>query len=75
MDFELLIYAGFVGFSSGYAIREFTAFPVGMGAGRETTLHVVAAIWRTLRDPHTLPVCSSIMIDEYPVQTRLVNYM
>ena len=38
-----------------------------MGAGRETTLHVVAAILRML------PVCSSVMIDKYLVQTRLVN--
>ena len=42
-----------------------------MGAGRETTLHVqvVATILRMLRDTRTLPVCSSIMIGEYPVQT------
>ena len=44
-------------------------------SGSETTLqvHVVAAILRMLRDPRTLPVCSSIMIGEYPVRTRLVN--
>ena len=35
--------------------------------------YMVAAILRTLRDPRTLPVCSSIMIDEYPVWTWLVN--
>ena len=41
--------------------------------GWETTLHVVAAILRTPRDPCTLPNCSSVMIGEYPVlETRLV---
>ena len=29
------------------------------------TLHVVPAILRMLRDPRTLPVCSSIMIGEF----------
>ena len=38
-------------------------------SGWETTLHVVAAI---SRDPCTLPVCSSVMIHEYPVRSRLV---
>ena len=42
-------------------------------SGSETTLHMVAAILRILRDPRTLPVCSSIMIGEYPARTRLVN--
>ena len=44
-------------------------------SGWETMLHVVAAILRTLRgcDPRMLPVCSSIMIGEYPLRTRLVN--
>ena len=40
-----------------------------MGAGRETTLHVVASILRTLRDTRTLPVWSSIMIGKYPLRT------
>ena len=40
--------------------------------GWETTLYEVAAILRMLRDPRMLPVCSSVMINEYPVQTRLV---
>ena len=44
-----------------------------MGAGWETMLHVVAAILQKLCDPHMLPICSSIMIDEYPVRTRLVS--
>ena len=38
-----------------------------MGAGQETTLHEVAAILRTLRDPCTFPVCSSVTIGEYPM--------
>ena len=37
-------------------------FSVGTGIVQETTLHVVAAILRTLRDPRTLPVCSSVTI-------------
>ena len=41
-------------------------------SGREITLHLVAAILRMLRDPHTLPVCSSVMIGEHPIRTRLV---
>ena len=32
-----------------------------MGAGRETTLHVVAAILRMLHDPHTLPFAPALM--------------
>ena len=44
-----------------------------MGAGQVTTLHLLAAILHMLRDLHTLPVCSSVMIGEYPVRTRLVN--
>ena len=47
------------------------------GAGQETTLHVVAAILRMLRDLRdlrTLPFAPcSIMIDEYPVRTRLLH--
>ena len=43
-----------------------------MGAGWETMLHVVAANLRTLRDLRYLYVCSSVMIGEYPVQTRLL---
>ena len=35
-------------------------------------LYVVAAILRMLRDLRTLPVCSSIMLDEYPTRTGLV---
>ena len=42
-------------------------------SGRETVLHVEAAILCMLHDPHMLPVCSSVMIDECPVRTRLVN--
>ena len=42
-------------------------------SGSVTTLHVVAAILRMLRDPRTLPICSSIMIGEYPIRTRLDN--
>ena len=47
-------------------------------SGWETTLHVVAAILRMPRDPCTLPVCSSVMISEYPVRTNaslLVYYI
>ena len=56
------------------AVSRIKNFLVRMGAGWETTLHVVAAILRMLRDPRMLPVCSSIMLVEYPVRTRLVNY-
>ena len=37
-----------------------------MGAGWETTLHVVAAILLMTRDSRLLHVCSSVMISEYP---------
>ena len=37
-------------------------------------IHVVAAILRMLCDLCTLPICSNVMLDEYPVRTRLVNY-
>ena len=53
--------------------QHFYSFQVGTEAGRETTLHVVAAILHTLRDLRMLPVCSNVMIGEYPVWTRLVN--
>ena len=57
-------------YNNEYDIQNVTeSFPVGTGSGRETMLYMVAAILRTCM----LPVCSSILIDEYPVPTRLVN--
>ena len=41
----------------------------------ERLRYVVAAILGMPRETRTLPVGSSIMIGEYPVRTRLVNYI